>query len=140
MAWTKFGAGTVNYTVGATGTPVEFSQEVKGGGINHEYEAVGEATTYLDGSEDPAGEKRADKLTLDCDFDLGSTGFYAFLYDNDLADAEVTFTPNTAAAASWAGTVRLKLPDGATADEFAAKISGTVEHSFVGPVVFTPGA
>lgn len=139
MAWTKFGAGTVTYTIGEPGTPVSFSQEVKGGGINHEYESVGEATTYLDGTTDPASETRADKLTLDCDFDLGSAGFYAFLFDNDLSDATVDFTPNTAAAASWSGTVRLKLPDGATADEFGAKLSGTVEHSFVGAVEFTPG-
>jgi hypothetical protein len=137
MANTKFGPGTVSYTIGA-GPAVSFEQEVKGGGIEHEYEEVGESTTYLDGTTDPAGEVRADKLTLDCDFDLGAGGFYAFLMSNDLVDADVEYTPNTAAAASWSGTVRLKLPDGAVADEFGAKLSGTVEHSFVGPVVFTP--
>jgi len=139
MAATKFGPGTVAYTVGEPGTPVNFEQEVKGGGIGHEYEEVGESVTYLDGTTDPAGQTRADSLTLDCDFDLGSAGFYAFLFTNDLQDATVTYTPNTATAASWTGVVRLKLPDGATADEFSAKLSGTVEHQFVGPVEFTPG-
>jgi len=138
MAATKFGAGTVTYTVDA-GTPVSFEQEVKGGGVEHEYSEVGEDTTYLDGVTDPAGETRADTLTLDCDFDLGSAGFYKFLFDNDLKNATVEFEPNTATGAAWSGTVRLKLPDGATADEFAAKMSGTVEHKFVGPVVFTAG-
>ncbi len=137
MAWTKFGIGTVTFTIEA-GTPVSFEQEVKGGGISHEYEEVGEAVTYLSGLTDPASEVRGDKLSLDCDFDLGSTGFYNFLFTNDLRDATVTFTPNTAAEAMWTGTVRLKLPDGATADEFGAKISGSVELAFVGPVAFTP--
>lgn len=137
MAWTKFGAGTVNFTVNA-GTAAEFSQEVKGGGIQHEYEEVGESVTYLDGTTDAAGEKRVDKVTLDCDFDLGSTGFYNYLFTNDLLDATIAFSPNTDAAAAWGGTVRLKLPDGATADEFGAKLSGTVELTFVGPATFTP--
>lgn len=137
MAWTKFGAGTVTLTVDA-GTAQDFSVEVKGGGIEHEYEDVGEDTTYLNGVTDPAGKVRNDSLTLDCDFDLSSsTGFYGFLYANDLADATVEFTPNTGATASWTGTVRLMLPDGATADEFGAKMSGTVTLPFVGPAVFS---
>lgn len=138
MAWTTFGPGTLTYTVDA-GTPVSFAQETKGGGIEHEYTEVGEDTTYLDGTTDPAGELRADHYTADCDFDLGSAGFYAFLYDNDLATATVEFTPNTAAGAKWAGDVRLKLPDGVKADKFGAKMTGTVKHSFVGPATFTPG-
>lgn len=138
MAWTKFGPGSVTYTVGAPGTPTSFSQEVKGGGVSHEYEEVGDPTTYLDGTTDPASENRVDKLTLDCDFDLGSAGFYNFLYTNDLQNATVEYVPNTTAAASWTGTVRLRLPDGATADEFSAKISGSVEHVFVGPATFVP--
>lgn len=137
MAWTKFGPGTVTFTVGA-GPAQSFSQEVKGGGIAHAYEEVGEATTYMDGSTDPASEIRADSLSLDCDFDLGSAGFYAFLFANDLTDAETVYTPNTAAAAKWEGTVRLKLPEDATADAFGAKITGTVVMPFVGPVEFTP--
>ena len=139
MAKRTFGAGTVTYTIDA-GTPVSFEQEVKGGGIEHEYEEVGEDVTYLDGVTDPAGEVRADLLTLDCDFDMGATGFYSFLFDNDLVNAGVVYVPNTAGGAEWSGTVRLKLPDGAKADEFGAKLSGTVEHKFVGPVLFTPEA
>lgn len=138
MAWTKFGPGTVNFTV-AAGTPMEFSQEVKGGGITHEYQEVGEATTYLNGVTDPASMVRGDTLSLECDFDLGSAGFYAFLFTNDLVDATVEYTPSSATAASWSGTVRLRLPDGVTADEFGAKFSGTVELQFVGSAAFTPG-
>jgi len=139
MAKRTFGAGTVTYTVDA-GTPLSFEQEVKGGGIEHEYNEVGEDVTYLDGVTDPAGEVRGDTLTLDCDFDLGSTGFYAYLFTNDLKNATVEFVPNTVGGAEWGGTVRLKLPDAAKADEFGAKLSGTVSHKFVGPVTFTPEA
>ena len=138
MAWTTFGPGTVSLTVSG-GTAATFEQEVKGGGVTHEYEDVGEDTTYLDGTTDPAGKARTDTVTLDCDFDLGSAdGFYAFLYENDLADATVTFTPNTAAGATWTGTVRLQLPDGAVGEEFGGKMSGTVELASVGALTFTP--
>jgi len=139
MAATTWGPGTVTYTINA-GTPTSFEQEVKAATIGHEYEEVGESVTYLDGSSEPAGETRADTLSLDCDFDLGSAGFYNFLYTNDLQVATVEYTPNTAVGASWSGDVKIKLPDGAAADEFAAKISGTVEHAFVGPVTFTAAA
>lgn len=139
MPKTRFGPGTVTYTIDA-GTPVAFQQEVKGGGVAHEYADVGEDTTYLDGSVDPAGRARTDKLTLDCDFDLGSAGFYAFLQSNDLATATVEYTPHTTTAAKWAGQVVLTLPDEVKADEWAAKHSGTVEHTFIGSATFTPGA
>lgn len=139
MPATRFGPGTVSFTINA-GTPETFEQEVKGGGVNHAYDDVGEDTTYLDGTTDPAGKARTDTVTLDCDFDLSSaTGFYQFLFTNDLVDATVAFTPNTAAGASWGGTVRLMLPDGAVADEFGAKMEGTVELQFVGPCTFTAG-
>lgn len=139
MAWTKFGPGTVSFTI-AAGTAQSFAQEVKGGGIAHEYQEVGEATTYLNGVTDPASMVRGDTLKLDCDFDLGSAGFYAFLYTNDLVDASVEYTPNTVTDATWTGMVRLRLPDGVTADEFGAKFSGSVELQFVGEAIFTPGA
>ena len=140
MAWTRFGAGTVTFTVNG-GTAADFSVEVKGGGVNHEYDDVGEDTTYLDGTTDPAGKVRQDTLTLDCDFDLASPeGFYSFLFTNDLADAQVAFTPSSAGGASWSGTVRLMLPDGAVADEFGAKMSGTVELPFIGASVFAATA
>lgn len=139
MAWTVFGPGTVSLTVSG-GTAETFEQEVKGGGVQHEYEDVGEDTTYLDGTTDPASKQRTDTVTLDCDFDLSSaTGFYAYLFDNDLEDATITFTPNTAAGGTWTGTVRLQLPDGATADEFGGKMTGTVELPFVGKAVFAAG-
>ena len=140
MATVKFGPGTLTYTVGSPGTPQEFSQEVKSGGVNHSYEEVGEATTYLDGTTVPAGEVRADSLTYEADFDLSATGLYQFLLTNDLQDATVEFTPNTTAGASWTGTVRLKLPESATAESFGALISGSVEHMFIGPVTFAAAA
>ena len=139
MAWTPYGPGTLTYTIGEPGSPVSFAQETKGGGIEHEYTEVGEDTTYLDGTEDPASELRADHFTADCDFDLGPTGFYAFLFENDLATAAVEFSPHTATGAKWAGDVRVKLPDGVKGEKFGAKMSGTVKHSFVGPCTFTPG-
>lgn len=139
MPWTSFGPGTVSLTVG-TGTAESFQQEVKGGGVQHEYEDVGEDTTYLDGTTDPASKARTDTVTLDCDFDLSSaTGFYNYLFTNDLEDATIEFTPNSAAGATWSGTVRLQLPDGAVADEFGGKMTGTVELPFVGPCLFTVG-
>lgn len=141
MAWTKFGAGTVTLTLLEGGTAQDFAIEVKGGGIEHAYEDVGEDTTYLDGTTDPAAKVRGDTLTLDVDFDLSSaTGLYGFLFANDLQDATVDYTPNTAAGAHWTGTVRLQLPEEATAEEFGAKVTGTVKLPFVGPSVFAQGA
>ena len=137
MAFTKFGPGTVTYTVGA-GTPTEFAQEVKAATVSHEYEDVGDPTTYLDVSADVPGQVRGDSVTLTCDFDLGSAGFYNFLYTNDGTQATLAYTPNTADGASWSGTVQLRLPDAVAADSFGAKLSGDVTHPFVGPVTFTP--
>lgn len=137
MAFTRFGPGTVTYTVGG-GTAADFAQEVKGGGVSHAYEEVGEATTYLDGTGDTPSEVRADSITLDCDFDLGAAGFYSFLYTNDLLPATIVYTPNAADGAKWEGSVKLKLPDGATADSFGAKLGGSITHAFIGPAVFTP--
>lgn len=139
MPKTKFGSGTMTFTI-AGGEPVQFAQEVKGGGITHEYSESGEATTYLDGSSEGAGSTRGDKLAVNCDFDLGVGGLYAFLDTNDLVQAAVVFTPNTAVGASWTGTVELRLPDGATAENFGAKISGGLELPFIGKAVFSPGA
>jgi hypothetical protein len=139
MPKTKFGPGTMTFTV-AAGPPVEFAQEVKGGGITHEYSEAGEATTYLDASSESAGATRGDKLAVTCDFDLGAAGLYAFLDTNDLLDAAVVYTPNTASGASWTGTVQLRMPDGATAENFGAKISGGLELPFIGKAVFEPGA
>jgi hypothetical protein len=138
MAWTKFGPGTVIYTVDAA--PVDFSIEVKGGGIKHAYNDVGEAITYLDGTTDPAGAQRVDSVSLICDFDFGAAGYYAFLEAHDLEDVQIEFTPSSASGASWAGTVRLRLPESASAESFGAKIGGTVVHQFVGKALFTPGA
>lgn len=139
MAWTPFGPGTMTVTVDA-GTPLSFAIEVKGGGIEHEYTEVGEDTTYLDGTEDPAGELRADHFTADCDFDLGPDGLYNYLFTNDLTDATVAFAPHTATGAEWTGPVRLKLPDGVKGEKFGSKMSGSIKWSFVGPCTFTPTA
>jgi hypothetical protein len=141
MAATKFGPGTVTFTVVTPpGTAASFEQEAKGGGITHEYEDIGESVVYLDGSSTPVSATRADTLSLDCDFNLGAAGFYKFLFDNDLQQATAEFTPETAVGAKWAGTVQLRLPGEVTGEEFGALLTGTVELAFVGPAVFTAGS
>lgn len=137
MAWTKFGPGTLTYTI-AEGTATEFAQEVRAVTIAHEYEEVGEAVTYLDGTSDVPGSTRNDSVTAECDFDLGSAGFYNFLFQNDGATATVSYIPSTADGATWGGAVQLRLPEDVAAEGFGAKLTGSVTHPFVGPVSFTP--
>lgn len=138
--WTRFGPGTLKFTVlTPPGTATAFEQEVRAVTVGHEYEEVGESVTYLDGTNDPAGARRSDKLSAECDFDLGSAGFYKFLFTNDMKNATCEYVPNTTKAAKWAGTVRLQLPTEVTAEEWQAKLTGTVELPFVGAVVFTSG-
>lgn len=137
MAKTTFGPGVLTYTISG-GTATEFAQEVRAVTITHEYEEVGESVTYLDGSSDVPGVMRADSITADCDFDLGTTGFYNFLSVNDGQQCGVVYTPNTVDGASWAGNVRLRLPEDVSAESFGAKLAGSVTHPFIGTVAFTP--
>lgn len=132
---TKLGPGTV--TVGTV--PLDFSAECKGAKIIHNYEEIGEATTYLDGHTHSASEVRADAFGAQLDNDLGAAGLYAFLYTNDLTEQPLTYTPNTDEGAIWAGTVKLKLPDEIGADEFGSPIASEVEWPAAGKFTFTPG-
>jgi len=138
--WARFGPGTLKFTVlSPPGTATAFEQEVRAVTVGHEYEEVGESVTYLDGTNSPPGAKRNDSLSAECDFDLGSTGLYKFLFTNDMKNATCEYVPNTAIGAKWSGTVRLQLPAEVAAEEWQAKLTGTLELPFVGAVVFTAG-
>jgi hypothetical protein len=133
-----FGPGTV--TVGPTGTETDFSCEVIGGKVTHEYEEIGEQSTRLCGDVVPASQQRQDGFAFECENDLSATGLYSYCYTNDLTSAEVTYTPHTATAASWAGAVTVQLPGDIGADAFGEPISSTFEWMAIGPLTFTPAA
>ncbi len=137
MAFTKFGPGTLTYTISG-GTAVEFAQEVKGVTMSHSYETSGDPVTYLDGSSDLPGSTRADGITAEVDMDLTETGFYNFCFVNDGQQANVVYVPNTVDGASWSGIVQIALPEDVAAESFGSKISGSISHQFVGAVAFTP--
>lgn len=137
-AATPFGPGTIE--VGATGSEVDFAGEVLGGTVTHTYEDVGDQRTMLDGTVRAATRTRIDGLTFSVENDLTAAGLYQFCVTNDGTDQTFTYTPNTAAGASWAGTVSVALPAEIGADEFNAPIVSDVEWSGVGKFTFTPGA
>ena len=130
-----FGPGTVTVLT----VPVNIEAEVLGGKITHAYEDVGESHTHMDGSDHPASRKRSDGVSLAVENDLTDAGIYALLQEHDLEQVPIVYTPNTAAAASWAGTVQLSLPAEIGADEFGAYIVSAVEWVGVGKFTFTPG-
>lgn len=130
-----FGPGTI--TIGAT--PLDFTCEVLGGKVTHTYEDVGEARTMMCGTERPASKRRADGLGFDLENDLTAAGLYAYLVTNDLSEQPFTYTPNTAQASKWVGSVQVTLPAEIGADEFGAPIVSTVEWAAVGAFTFTPG-
>jgi hypothetical protein len=132
---TKFGPGLM--TVGTV--PTDFSCEVLGGTVNHEYEDVSDSRTTLCGDVIAGAVNRLDGVTFQLVNDLTTAGLYAYLQTNDLAEQAIVFTPNTDGAASWAGTVQLRLPDSIGADEFNADIESEVTWPGVGKLTFTPG-
>jgi len=127
-SYTAFGPGTV--TIGA-GT-LDFSCEVLGGAVTHEYEDVGESRTTLCGEQRPAGKRRSDGLKFSVENDLTASGLYQFLVTNDLTEQGFVYTPNTADAAKWEGTVLVTLPAEIGADEFGAPIASDVEWAGTG--------
>jgi hypothetical protein len=129
-----FGPGTM--TIGTV--PLDFTCEVLGGKVTHEYEYVGESRTMLCGTTRPASKRRTDGLAFDLENDLTAGGLYAYLVTNDLTEATFTYEPNTAAGATWAGTVQLTLPAEIGADEYAQPIVSAVEWVGVGAFTFTP--
>jgi hypothetical protein len=132
---TLLGEGTL--TLGTT--PTDFSGEVLGAKITHEYNEIGEARTMLDGSVRPASVQRADGFTASVENDLTAAGLYSYLEDNDQTEVAFEFVPNTASGATWSGTVQVRLPAEVGADEFGTPIVSDVELPGVGLFTFTPG-
>ena len=133
-AFTVLGDGTL--TLGAT--PADFSGEVLGASVGHEYEDVGSARTMLDGTIRPAGQKRTDSFSASVENDLTAAGLYAFLQTNDLAEVALVFTPNTSDGAKWEGTVVVTLPGEVGSDEYGAPLVSDIELTGVGTFTFTP--
>jgi hypothetical protein len=129
------GPGTL--TLGTA--PTDFSCEVMGGQITHEYNTVGEARTPLCGTEKPAAETRSDGAQFSIENDLSAAGLYKYLIDNDLRSVAFAYTPNTVHGAKWAGTVVAKLPGSIGADSFGSPIVSEVVLPGVGTFTFTPG-
>lgn len=131
---TKLGPGTL--TVGTE--PVDFSCEVLGGTIRHEYDDADDPRTTLCGSIIVGNTTRRDGVTFQLVNDLSSTGLYAYLQDHDLEEADLSYTPNTDAGAKWAGKVQLRLPDELGADEYGAHLESEVSWPAVSTLTFTP--
>jgi len=127
------GIGTL--TLGTV--PQDFSGEVLGAKVTHEYEDVGEDRTMLDGTVRPASTRRIDGFTASVENDLTSAGLYQYLSTNDGVKVAFEFTPNTADGASWAGEVVAALPGEVGADEFGSPIVSDVELKAVGLLDFT---
>lgn len=135
--WTPLGPGTLTVQVGTGGTATDFSCEVLGGTVTHEYEEQ-DSRRMLCGTVRGGGGSRTDGITLQLENDLSAAGLYQFLITHDLEAAVVTYTPNTEAAASWVLDVTLQLPGEVGADEFGNPIASEV--SWVGTLdTFTPG-
>lgn len=132
--FTVLGDGTL--TLGTT--PTDFSGEVLGAAITHEYEDIGEARTMLDGTVRPASQRRLDGLTASIENDLTAAGLYAYLESNDLTEVAMVFTPNTADGAKWTGTVVATLPSEIGSDEYGAPIASEIELKGVGTFTFAP--
>lgn len=141
MAETPFGPGTVTITIGSgTPTPLEFSCEVTGGAVTHEYEVL-ETKRKLCGTAVQDKRTRADGVKFDLENDLTAGGLYAILaaQGESPAAATIDYEPNTAYAASWAGSVVPLLPAEIGADEYGKPIASSVEWPAVGLLAFTPG-
>lgn len=136
-SYTKLGPGTVK--IGPDSTGVDFSCEVVGAKITHEY-ADGETRTMLCGDVRGGAGSRTDGFTADLENDLTAKGLYAFIQAHDLTVQDFHFTPSTADAAAWAGKVTLKLPGEVGADAFGDPIASSIEWQAAdtGKFTFTP--
>ena len=132
--FTVLGDGTLTLGV----TPSDFSGEVLGAKVTHEYEDIGDKRTMLDGTIRPAQQKRTDGFTASVENDLTAAGIYSYLQSNDLAEVPFVFTPNTADGAKWEGTVVATLPGEIGSDEYGSPIVSDVELKGVGVFTFTP--
>jgi hypothetical protein len=136
--WVPLGPGTL--TLGTA--PKDFSGECLGASVKHTYTDVGDNRIMLDGTARAASKVRVDGFKCKVENDLTANGLYQFLQTNDLTDQAITYTPNTAGAAKWAGTVKVQLPDEIGADEFGKPIISEPEWDAsggTGKFTFTPG-
>lgn len=131
--FTPLGPGTI--TIGTA--PFDFSCEVRGGSVTHAYDTE-DAETMLCGTITPGAASRSDGLTFSLYNDLGTKGLYKYLMDHDLEVVDFTYTPNTADQASWAGSIRLTLPESIGADAFGANIGSEVTWEGASLFTFTP--
>lgn len=142
MAETPFGPGTVTVTFDeALPDEVEFSCEVTGGAVTHEYDVL-ETKKKLCGIAQPDNRTRRDGVKFDLENDLTAAGLYARLYAQgpNPKPAGIAYVPNTANGSSWDGTIVPLLPAEVGADEYGKPIASSVEWPAVGELNFTPGA
>jgi len=143
MAIHTFGPGTLTVTP-TGGTASQFECQVKGVEITSEYEEIQEEVQYLgDGCFEPATQSRNDSISIEIDHDLTATGMYQFCQTYDLQQADFVYVPNinmgTATPAQWDGTIVVTSPN-VNADEYGARIDGTVDWAGVGAFTFTAAA
>jgi hypothetical protein len=131
------GPGTLKLGTADPAT-TDFSCEIVGGTVTHAYEDIGEQRTMLCGDVKAAARQRTDGLSFEVENDLTAAGLYKFLMDNDLSEVFFEYTPNTAAAAAWAGKIVATLPAEIGADQFGSPIVSAVEWVGVGTFEFTP--
>jgi hypothetical protein len=138
-----FGPG--EFTVVAEGgSSYPFICQVKGIEITSDYEEIAEEVIYLGGREagcyEPAEETRTDSISIEIDHDLTATGLYQWCQYYDLQQADFTYVPNTGMGtqtpAQWDGRVVVKSPN-VNADEYGARLDGTVDWQGVGAFTFT---
>ena len=135
---TPLGPGLI--TIGSS--PLDFSCEVVGASITHEYEETSERRVRLCGDAIEASEQRVDGFTCSVENDLLAGALYDYLQTNDLTVQPLEFTPNTGVGtttpAKWAGSVVVRLPGSIGADEYGSPIASEVEWKAAGnPAVFT---
>lgn len=128
-----FGPGTVTLTA------IDFSCEVTGGAVTHAYDET-ESKRKLCGTITAATRTRKDGVKFDLENDLDAAGLYATLagLGENPAPTPIEYTPNTAAGASWSGTVVPLLPSEIGASAYGDPIASSVEWPAVGLLDFTP--
>lgn len=134
---TPLGPGLV--TIGTS--PLDFSCEVVGASITHEYEETSERRVRLCGDAIEASEQRVDGFTASVENDLLAGALYDYLQANDLTVQDFTFQPNTQAGsitpAEWSGQVVVRLPGSIGSDEYGSPIASDIEWKAAGnPATF----
>lgn len=135
--WEALGPCTIEITVGAPGTPVDFAGEFLNVAILHSYEDIGSRRVMLDETVRPPTKTRADGVRGDTENDLTAAGLYKLLYDHDQETATVAVT-QTVSGAAWSGDMVLSLPAEIGADEFGAPVISSIELAGTGKATFTP--